>query len=429
MIAIEKVKEIFTQLQSTNSKLEKQRIIRENKDNKKFTDTLVFLLSPYKLTGLSERKINKKVGTVRGTITSWENVVEYLSTHNTGTDHDIALIQDFIANQPEDMQDFYKGLITKSIKLGCDAKIVNDVIPNLIPTFSVQLGTPIEKCKLKGNEKIFISRKLNGSRCVYYKGKFYTRQGKEYIGLDHIKSDIERIVDYNIVLDGELIRKNIDDKSDSENFQIGVGIANSKANNKEELKLVVFDMMTTKEFERGYSDKTYYDRLCDILDLEYKCLTNCLDSLEVVEFIYNGYDHNEIWSCLDLAEQRDWEGIIINLDTPYECKRTKNLIKVKKFFEMDLRCISVNEATTGKYKGVLGSITCKYKNGTVDVGSGFSDGQREYYFNNPNEIVGKIVTVKYKEATTNKNGGESLQFPVFVVVRFDKNIADDEIQE
>ena len=75
MIAIEKVKEIFTQLQSTNSKLEKQRIIQENKDNKKFTDTLVFLLSPYQLTGLSERKINKRVGAVRGVIISWENAV------------------------------------------------------------------------------------------------------------------------------------------------------------------------------------------------------------------------------------------------------------------------------------------------------------------------------------------------------------------
>ena len=31
MIIIEKVKEIFDQLQATNSKLEKQRIIRENK--------------------------------------------------------------------------------------------------------------------------------------------------------------------------------------------------------------------------------------------------------------------------------------------------------------------------------------------------------------------------------------------------------------
>ena len=55
-----KVKEIFTQLQSTNSKLEKQKIIKNNADNQQFTDTLVLLLSPYVLTGISEKKINKK---------------------------------------------------------------------------------------------------------------------------------------------------------------------------------------------------------------------------------------------------------------------------------------------------------------------------------------------------------------------------------
>ena len=35
-----KVKEIFTQLQSTNSKLEKQKIIKDNADNRQFTDTV-----------------------------------------------------------------------------------------------------------------------------------------------------------------------------------------------------------------------------------------------------------------------------------------------------------------------------------------------------------------------------------------------------
>ena len=150
-----KVKEIFTQLQSTNSKLEKQKIIKDNATNQQFTDTLVFLLSPYVLTGMSERKINKKVDAVRGVITSWENAVEYLSTHNTGTDKDIAFIQDFITNQPEDMRDFYKGLITKSIKFGCDAKIINDVIPNLIPTWEIQQAYPLEKYKLKPNEWIY----------------------------------------------------------------------------------------------------------------------------------------------------------------------------------------------------------------------------------------------------------------------------------
>ena len=77
-ITMTKVKEIFTQLQSTSSKLEKQKIIKDNADNQQFTDTLVFLLSPYVLTGMSECKINKKVGAVRGVITSWENAVECL---------------------------------------------------------------------------------------------------------------------------------------------------------------------------------------------------------------------------------------------------------------------------------------------------------------------------------------------------------------
>lgn len=419
-----KVKEIFTQLQSTNSKLEKQKIIKDNADNRQFTDTLVFLLSPYILTGMSERKINKEVGAVRGIIKSWGNAVEYLSKHNTGTDHDIALIQSFIANQPEDMQDFYKGLITKSIKLGCDAKIVNDVIPNLIPTFSVQLGTPREKCKIKTDEWFSLSQKLNGNRCVFVNGKMMSRQGKEFTGLDHILSDIKKIVDNSIVLDGELVGKNEEGLSDSANFQKSTGIANSKDTDKTSLKYVVFDTLPLDEFQQGKSKYTYKNRRRLLLQLKEMIENHNLQNIEVVQMFYEGTDQTEIDKWLDYCEEHDYEGCMVNLDSPYECKRVKSLQKVKAFKDIDLMCISVNEATTGKYKGTLGSVTCKYKNGTVDVGSGFSDEQRDYYFNNPNEIVGKIITVKYKEATTNKNGGESLQFPVFVTVRFDKDNAD-----
>ena len=425
MIIIEKVKEIFDQLQATNSKLEKQRIIRENKNNQLFTDTLVFLLSPYILTGISTKKIDKKVKPwIYTNDYLWSSVKSYLLSHNTGTDDDIAYIQDFIANQPEDMQDFYKGLITKSIKLGCDAKIVNDVIPNLIPTFSVQLGIPREKCKIKSGEWFSLSQKLNGNRCIFVNGKMMSRQGKEFTGLDHILSDIQKVVADNIVLDGELVGKNEEGLSDSANFQRSTGIANSKDADKTSLKYVVFDTLPLGEFQQGKSKYTYKIRRQLLLELKEMIEKHNLQNIEVVQMFYEGTDQTEIDKWLDYCEEHDYEGCMVNLDSPYECKRVKSLQKVKAFKDIDLRCISVNEATTGKYKGTLGSITCKYKNGTVDVGSGFSDEQRDYYFNNPNEIVGKIVTVKYKEATTNKNGGESLQFPVFVTVRFDKDNAD-----
>lgn len=110
------------------------------------------------------------------------------------------------------------------------------------------------------------------------------------------------------------------------------------------------------------------------------------------------------------------EGIMINLDTPYECKRTKNLIKVKKFYTYDLRVTGVEEGT-GRNSGKLGAVIVNFKGNDVRVGSGFNDDQRVNYWQHPELIIGRVIEVKYKEVTKNKQGTESLQFPVFIRVR------------
>ena len=69
---------------------------------------------------------------------------------------------------------------------------------------------------------------------------------------------------------------------------------------------------------------------------------------------------------------------------------------------------------------MLGLIHCDYKGFDLGVGSGFTDEQRRYYWNHPDEIIGKIVQIKFKGETTNKNGGVSVQFPIFEIVRTDK---------
>ena len=421
---MEQVFKIFEELMGTTKKSEKAAILIRNQGNRLFTSTLKWLLDPFVLTGISSKKLNKNVSYDTTPIQTWEDMMVYLENHHTGSDDDIRIVQGFIESQPEEQREYYRALVTKSLKLGVDAKSVNDVIPNLIPTFSVQLGIPREKCKIKSGDWFSLSQKLNGNRCVFVNGKMMSRQGKEFTGLDHILSDIQKVVDNGIVLDGELVGKNEEGLSDSANFQKSTGIANSKDADKTSLKYVIFDTLRLEEFQNGKSEYTYKIRRQLLLKLKETIAKHNLKNIEVVQMFYEGTDQTEIDKWLDYCEEHDYEGCMINLDSPYECKRVKSLQKAKMFKDIDLRCISVNEAITGKYKGTLGSIACKYKNGTVDVGSGFSDEQRNYYFNNPNEIVGKIVTVKYKEATTNKNGGESLQFPVFVTVRFDKDNAD-----
>lgn len=422
---MEQVFKIFEELMGTTKKSEKAAILIRNQGNRLFTSTLKWLLDPFVLTGISSKKLNKNVSYDTTPIQTWEDMMVYFENHHTGSDDDIRIVQGFIESQPEEQREYYRALVTKSLKLGVDAKSVNDVIPNLIPTFSVQLGIPREKCKIKSGDWFSLSQKLNGNRCVFVNGKMMSRQGKEFTGLDHILSDIQKVVDNGIVLDGELVGKNEEGLSDSANFQKSTGIANSKDADKTSLKYVIFDTLRLEEFQNGKSEYTYKIRRQLLLELKETIAKHNLKNIEVVQMFYEGTDQTEIDKWLDYCEEHDYEGCMINLDSPYECKRVKSLQKAKIFKDIDLRCISVNEAITGKYKGTLGSITCKYKNGTVDVGSGFSDEQRGYYFNNPNEIVGKIITVKYKETTTNKKGGESLQFPVFVTVRFDKDVADD----
>ena len=417
-----KVKEIFTQLQLTSSKLEKQKIIKDNADNQQFTDTLVFLLSPYVLTGMSECKINKKVGAVRGVITSWENAVEYLSAHNTGTDHDIALIQSFIANQPKDMQDFYKGLITKSIKLGCDAKIVNSVLgKGFIPSFEIQLA---EKYFEKPNKVVgnfTLTEKLDGFRLATIihndKIEFYSRQGQLVEGLVEVEEDMKMFCKvnklHNAFFDGELVAVNCEELSSDENYKVVTKTARTKGI-KRGLKYNIFDTLSYEEFMSQNCDTEYYKRRQLLNELSKNVN---LTHINILPVLYNGSDKDMIMEYLNKARENHKEGIMINLDNGmYEFKRTTNLLKVKVMQDADLKIVDVYEGT-GKNKGKLGGVIIAfiYKDNTYrcECGSGFSDDERIDYWNNPEKILNKIATIQYFEISKNDNGGYGLRFPVW----------------
>ena len=410
---MEEVIKLFKQIQETSSTNDKKTIITANKDNELFKKCLRFLLDGNIITGISAKKIKKKVYKSEYILPTFEDVMKYLNQNNTGTDNDISMVQSFL-DVHDDNREFYEQMITKTFRLGADKKVVNACIPGLIPTWDVMLGTSIEHCSIPENTWFSLSQKLNGNRCTYYNGDFYTRQNKKYIGLDHIKADIEKIPNAkDYVFDGELIYKNNEGLSDSMAFQKGTGIAQSKTDLKEELKLVLFDVLPKEEFEAKASKDTYKSRKQKLLQLkDYET-----ENIKIVDMFYEGTDQSEIWKWLDYAEEHDMEGLMISLDSPYECKRTKTLIKVKKFFDFDLEIVDFEEGT-GRNKGKLGAFVVDYKGNRVKVGSGFSDEERNEFWKNKEGLIGRVITVKYKEVTTDKKTGlESLQFPIYCGLR------------
>ena len=418
---------VFKQLQATTSRLSKESIINEHKDDEFFCSCLNFLLNPFITTGIDVKKWDKVViedsdwAHTDDISQEFLTILDFVKENNSGKVSVVESIKGWCYDLDEEVQEFTRSIITKGLRLGVDAKIVNKCIPNFIPVFDVMLGTPISDCKLKGDEWISISRKLNGTRCAFVGEKLFTRQGKEYNGLNHIIKDLMAMgYGNNMFIDGELLYKNTEELSDSDAFQKGTGIAMSKDGDKSQLKLVVFDIFPLEEFYSGKSKETYLERKKYLNDIRNKIKATQTENLSVVPIVYQGTNHERIEHWLDYAEKHDWEGVMLNLNAQYECKRVKTLIKVKKFFSCDIRCVGVEEGT-GRNEGTLGALICEYKGFKVNVGTGFSDDQRKDIWADPGSVIGKIISVKYKEETKNKNGTLSIQFPVFEAVRFDKN--------
>ena len=118
-IILEEVIKIFKQIQETSSINDKKTIIAANKDNELFKKCLVFLLDGNINTGISNKKINKKVEPSSGLApyylcmkSKFEEVMDYLIKNNTGTDADIYEIQCFVVGHEEN-REFYEQMITK----------------------------------------------------------------------------------------------------------------------------------------------------------------------------------------------------------------------------------------------------------------------------------------------------------------------------
>ena len=111
---------------------------------------------------------------------------------------------------------------------------------------------------------------------------------------------------------------------------------------------------------------------------------------------------------------------MLNTDSPYECKRHKGILKVKKMQIVDLLVVDIVEGRRDM-EGKLGAVIVEYKGNTVNVGSGFKLHEREEFWEDPSLIKGRIIEVQYFEETKNKYDNKlSLQFPVFKGVRYDK---------
>lgn len=417
---IQEVINIFEEIKNNSSRNDKEGILKRNIDNQLFKDMLFFLYNPYIVTGVAKKKLSKFINTSKNSeLKDIYELMDYLNKNNTGKDENIIEVCSFINSFPEEIKYFLQELVTKDYKCGLTSKTINKVYgENFIPSFDVMLAQKYQDNlnKIKG---IFIlTQKLDGNRLILLKedGKieFRTRQGQIVEGLKDLEIESELLPD-NYAYDGEILLKNENNLDSKELFQATMKEVRKKGN-KKKLEFYCFDILPIDEFKQGKSKanclyrKNQLHNILTILNLQW---------IKEVEMLYAGEDKSQIEKFLRQAIERGEEGVMVNLDLPYECKRTSNILKVKEMQSCDCKVTGFQEGE-GNFKGTLGALFIDYKGYKVKVGSGFTEKDREEIWNSQDKYLGKIIEVQYFEQTHNQEGGTSLRFPVFKCFRDDK---------
>jgi DNA ligase-1 len=134
-------------------------------------------------------------------------------------------------------------------------------------------------------------------------------------------------------------------------------------------------------------------------------------------------------------------GLMIRKDAPYQGKRSNDLLKVKKFETEEYKVedvvfgpiMVINEdsglqetiealvSVVINHKG-LNTLTNAEDTKVINVGSGFSQQERVEFYNHPERIKGKVISVQFFETIRSKDGKESLRFPTFKGIHGNKRV-------
>lgn len=412
--------ECFEKLRETTKSKEKLKILESYKDDETLAKVLhaaysgeKYFISPDQVDEFMQEE------TMFPVYDDMFQLLYDLKTRNITGNNAQRLATEFCAfNQI--LKPIFLGILKHDLDIGIAKGTIKKVFPNMFSEFSVALSDVFndktEKLVDFTTGEWCSSRKLDGVRCVCIKKDndvhFYSRSGKEFFTLDVLKDSVMKIPG-EFVLDGECC---IVDINGDEDFISIVSEIKRKNWTIQNPCYKVFDCLTIEEFFTNSSSVKLLDRLNRV---EFKEIQQRLyPHLEAVEqrILTSKEQFDEHFNE---SLEKGWEGLMLRKNVGYEGKRSKNMLKVKKFQDMEAVIIDcanddIKFIENGKQEtyNVLSNITIEYKGNRVDIGSGLTKAQRFWYRDRHDELIGKTVTIKYFQESKNADGGYSLRFPI-----------------
>ena len=333
-------------------------------------------------------------GQVGGVITKSDKV--YVTEKNVGRSNATTIAEQAV----KEAQSIYDKKI-KSDNFTPDIDKIDELVfqpPMLAQSYKGEFNDSIK----------FIQPKLDGIRCnislVNGDIQAISRTNHPFFSVEHIKEVLKPILGNHPTLhfDGELYNHSLHD--DFNKIVSLVKKEKIKLEQKIEIESLVryniYDLWDDDNPNLAFSERN------EII----KELCEGLDYIDIVD-TYEVTNEQDVENYFTQFTDDKYEGAILRLDAPYEHKRSKNLLKYKKFDDDEFVILDICE---GKIKGHAEYAVVQLPNGnTCKATFSMTDDECVSMLNNKNDIIGKLGSVKYFGYT---NDGK-LRFPIFKAVR------------
>ena len=423
---------IIAEIASDNSKLHKQAVLeREARaGNRVLFDGFKLCYDAMITFGIKQVPESQKSGPGL----DWDqfkSVIElFIRRDITGNAARMAIEGLMIAATQDEWNGWYRRILIKDMRAGFSEVTINKAALSagrkdfVVPVFECQLahdGANHEN-KLKGNK--LLDYKLDGVRtlAVIRKGHvtLHSRNGKVFENFKHIEDQLIRAskkLEVEWVLDGEIT---------SATFQsLMTQVHRKRDADAGDAVFNVFDIVPLSAFLAGKDSMPQKVRSENLRDfMNHLRDANCenIQALDYKEADLNTEQGQELLAYMrSQAKDLGLEGVMVkDADAPYECKRSTAWLKLKPFIEVTLEVKDLEEGT-GRNVGRLGALICEGeddgRNIRVNVGSGFSDNDRDVFWSGRSSVTGQAVEVRADAVTQNQDGSYSLRFPRFMRFR------------
>jgi DNA ligase-1 len=322
-------------------------------------------------------------------------------------------------------------VLTKRLNIGIGAKLINKSFgKEIIPDPSLMLALDDED-EIKKWGSIICEEKYDGVRVIAFVSgnevKFYTRAFNEIPNnyLEKISEECLALIKNSGLqgewfFDGELTDLNRKSVSGKVTQMLKGKPMNSIG---DDLIYNVFDLEDADTLKSGKGIIPFDVRRSTLEGVFNTYKTSSL----VLADSFLTKEKEDIYAYYNKIVANGGEGVILkNPEHVYECKRSKNWIKLKEVNDCDL-VITGWYPGEGKREGFIGGFYCEDKSGTikVKVGAGFTDKDLENLSKDPDSLAGSICAIQYNVIISDKNNNWSLFLPRFIEIRNDKDIADD----